>query len=65
MLRAWVYGDLLATGDLGNSLECMAHKDTLFRGFIFKRKAVYIIFLTSGTKQMTLKGLTCSGSFYT
>lgn len=26
----------------GNSFECMAHKDTLFGGFVFKHKAVYI-----------------------
>lgn len=43
VLRAWVYGDPLATGDLGNSFECMAHKDTLFGGFVFKHKAVYYI----------------------
>lgn len=42
VLRAWVYGDLLATVDLGNSCECMAHKDTLFGGLVFKHKAVYI-----------------------
>lgn len=42
VLKAWVYGDLLATVDLGNSFECMALKDTLFGGFVFKHKAVYI-----------------------
>lgn len=60
VFRAWVYGDPLAAGDLGNSFECMAHKDTLGDLFLNIKLFIFIIFLTSGTKQMTLKGLMCS-----
>lgn len=63
MLNAWGHRDPLVRGISVQSLECVVH--TLFWGFGFEHKALYIcIFWTSGTKQMKLKDLMCSWSFY-